>query len=78
MVEPGNIQKLHITVGDQPQTVGIHEVQAIQFGVSLPPEPAPTAAAPALKAGAAAPADALILKDGTHVASGRILLISIS
>jgi len=68
LVESGNIQELHIKVGDQSQTVDIHEVQAIQFGVSQPAPPA--AAAPALTAGAAAPADALIFKDGTH-AAGR-------
>jgi len=67
LVESGNIQELHIKVGDQSQTIDIHQVQAIQFGVSLPappaappppkaadlaPEPAPAAAPPALKAGA--------------------------
>ena len=68
LVESGNIQELHIKVGDQSQTIDIHDVQAIQFGVSLPGPP--TAAAPTLKAGAAAQADTLILKDGTHV-TGR-------
>ena len=67
LVESGNIQELHIKVGDQSQTIDIHQVQAIQFGVSLP---APAAAAPTLKAGATAQADTLILKDGTHV-TGR-------
>ena len=67
LMESGNIRELHIKVGDQSQTIDIHDVQAIQFGVSLP---APTAAAPILKAGAAAQADTLILKDGTHV-TGR-------
>jgi hypothetical protein len=63
LVESGNIQELRIKVGDQSQTVDIHEVQAIRFGVSLPappppkaahlaPEPAPAAAAATLKAGA--------------------------
>jgi hypothetical protein len=67
LVESGNIQELHIKVGDRSQTIDIHEVQAIQFGVSLPappaappppkaadlaPEPAPAAAAQTLKAGA--------------------------
>jgi hypothetical protein len=63
-VESGNIQELHIKAGDQSQAIDIHQVQAIQFGVSLPAQPT---AAPTLKAGAAAPADTLILKDGTHV-----------
>jgi hypothetical protein len=85
LVESGNIQELHIKVGDQSLTIDIHQVRAIQFGVSLPapaaatpppkvadlaPEPAPVAAAPTLKAGTAAQADTLILKDGTHV-TGR-------
>jgi hypothetical protein len=68
LLESGNIRELHIKVGDQSQTIDIHDVQAIQFGVSLPGPP--TAAAPTLKAGAAAQADTLILKDGTHV-TGR-------
>jgi hypothetical protein len=70
LVESGNIQELRIKVGDQSQTIDIHQVQAIQFGVSLPtpeasparpkaaalsPEPAPAAAAPTLKAGALPP-----------------------
>jgi len=63
LVESGNIQELHIKVGDQSLTIDIHQLQAIQFGVSLP-------APPALKAGATAQADTLILKDGTHV-TGR-------
>jgi hypothetical protein len=67
LVESGNTQELHIKVGDQSQTIDIHQAQAIQFGVSLP---APAAAAPTRKAGAAAQADTLILKDGTHV-TGR-------
>ena len=85
LVESGNIQELHIKAGDQSLTIDIHQVQAIQFGVSLPappaappppqvaglaPEPAPAAAAPTLKDGATAQADTLILKDGTHV-TGR-------
>ena len=67
LVESGNTQELHIKVGDESQTIDIHQVQAIQFGVSLPappaaplppkaadlaPEPAPGAAAPTLKADA--------------------------
>src|ERR1035438_2333187 len=77
LVESGNIQELHIKVGDQSQTIDIHQVQAIQFGVSLPAPPAapppPKAADRALEpapAGATAPADTLILKDGTRV-TGR-------
>ena len=76
-VESGNIRELHIKVGDQSQTIDIREVQAIQFGVSLPPSPA---APPPAKAGdlalepataaATAPADSLILNDSTHV-TGR-------
>jgi hypothetical protein len=76
LVESGNIQELHLKVGDQSQTIDIHEVQAIQFGVSLP---APTAAPPPPKAADLAPAapepapaqpNSLILNDGTHV-TGR-------
>ena len=50
-VESGNTRELHINVGDQSQTIDIHEVQAIQFGVSLPAPatttPPPKAAVPA-------------------------------
>ena len=73
-VESGNIQELHIKAGDRSQTIDIHEVQAIQFGVSLPAAPsAPTSPKPADLAGAApgpAPAEpnSLILSDGAHVA----------
>jgi hypothetical protein len=72
-VESGNIQELHIKVGDQSRTIDIHEVQAVQLGVSLP---APATTPPSAKAAAPEPAapkpapDApnnLILKDGTHV-----------
>lgn len=35
-VESGNTQELRIKIGDQSQTIDIHQVQAIQFGVSLP------------------------------------------
>ena len=35
-VESGNTQDLHIKVGDQVQTIDIHDVQVIQFGVSSP------------------------------------------
>jgi hypothetical protein len=47
LVETGNIQQLHIKVGDQSQTIDIHEVQAIQFGIFLPAAPPPQAADPA-------------------------------
>jgi hypothetical protein len=43
-VESGNIQELHIKVGDQSQTIDIHDVKAIQFGVTLPAAPPPKAA----------------------------------
>jgi hypothetical protein len=39
LLESGNIRELHIKVGDQSQTIDIHDVQAIQFGVSLPGPP---------------------------------------
>ena len=75
LVESGNIQELHVMVGDQSQAIDIHQIQAIQFGISLPAtsppkaEPAPATQAPtAVKTGAAAQGDTLILKDGTHVA----------
>lgn len=44
VVETGNIQELHIKVGDHLQTIDIHEVQAIQFGISLPAPPPPKGA----------------------------------
>jgi hypothetical protein len=72
-VESGNITELHIKVGDQSQTVDIHQVQAIQFGPASPgssavPPPA-KAADPASAASGPEPAqpNSLILKDGTHV-----------
>jgi hypothetical protein len=74
LVESGNIQELHIKVGDQSQTIDIHQVQAIQFGVSLPAQPAappsPKAAdlAPAAPEPAPAQPNSLILNDGTRVA----------
>jgi hypothetical protein len=73
LVESGNIQELHIKVGDQSQTVDIHEVQAIQFGVSLSAPPPPKAAdiAPAAPEPAPAQPNTLFLSDGTHVA-GRL------
>jgi hypothetical protein len=76
LVESGNTQELHIKVGDQSQTIDIHEVQAIQFGVSLaapataPPPPKAAAPAPAAREPAPAQPNSLILKDGTHV-TGR-------
>jgi hypothetical protein len=75
-VESGNTQELHIKVGDQSQTIDIHQVQAIQFDVSLPAPatapPPPKAATPAPAAPEPAPAqpNSLILNDGTHV-TGR-------
>jgi hypothetical protein len=71
-VESGNTQELHIKVGDQSQTIDIHDVQVIQFGVSLPAASAtpPKAASPAPAAPepAAAEPNSLFLNDGTHVA----------
>lgn len=72
-LESGNIQELHIKVADQSQSIDIHDVQTIQFGVSLP---APAAAPPPSKAADVAAAvepapaqpNSLILHDGTHVA----------
>ena len=72
-VESGNTQELHIKVGDQSQTIDIHEVQAIQLGVSFPPETAatrpPKAATPAPITPETAPAEPnnLYLSDGTHI-----------
>lgn len=57
-VESGNLAELHIKVGDQSQTLDIHQVQAIQFGAS----PAPSSAT--------GQPNTLDLKDGTHV-TGR-------
>src|ERR1017187_9396435 len=76
LVESGNTQDLHIKVADQSQTIDIHQVQAIQFGVSLPAPPAapppPKVAdlAPAVPEPAPAQPNSLILSDGTHV-TGR-------
>jgi len=76
LVESGNTQELYIKVGVQSQTIDIHQVRAIQFGVSLPAPatapPPPKAAAPAAAAPEPAPAqpNSLILNDGTHV-TGR-------
>jgi hypothetical protein len=61
LVESGNTQELHIKTGDQSKTLDIHEVQAIQFGVT-------SAAAPSVPAKATPPETrTLILKDGTRV-----------
>ena len=61
-VESGNTQEVHIKAGDQSQTIDVHEVQTIQFGVSSSAPPAaPSGPAPAQP-------NTLILKDGTHVA----------
>ena len=69
-VEAGNTQELHIKVGDQSQTVDIHDVQAIQLSGSSPAQPAAKAPEAAPKASEAAPAqpNSLILHDGTRVA----------
>src|SRR5580698_2031863 len=70
-VESGNIQELHIKVGDRSDTIDIHQVQAIQFGVSLPAPPPKTAdVTPAAHEPAPAQPNSLILNDGTHV-TGR-------
>jgi hypothetical protein len=86
LVESGNTQELHIKVGDQSQTIDVHQVQAIQFGVSLPapvvappppkaaalsPEPAPPAAAPTLKASVPPPA---VPRPPTSAPAGTITL----
>jgi hypothetical protein len=73
-VETGNIQELHIKVGDQSQSIDIHQVRAIQFGVSLPARPAVPPPPKSADLAAATPEpepaqpNSLILKDGTHVA----------
>src|SRR5208337_1245567 len=54
-VESGNIQELHIKVGDQSETIDIHEVQAIQLGISLPATPAAPSPSKAADAAPAAP-----------------------
>ena len=75
-VESGNIQELHIKVGDRSDTIDIHQVQAIQFGVSLPaspfasPPPKTADVTPAAHEPAPAQPNTLILNDGTHV-TGR-------
>jgi hypothetical protein len=81
LLESGNLEELHIKVGDQSQTIDIHEVQAIQFGVSLaaavPPPPKAAALAPATPEPAPAQPNSLVLNDGTHVA-GRLWSIDAS
>jgi hypothetical protein len=68
-VESGNTQELHIKVGDQSQTIDIHDVQAIRFGASSPaPPPKAADLAPAAPEPAPALPNSLILNDGTHVA----------
>jgi hypothetical protein len=69
-VETGNIQELHIKVGDQSQTIDIHDVQAIQFGVSLP---SPAAAPPAKAAEVAAkPAPVAAATEAKSPFAGRL------
>ena len=50
-VESGNTQELHIKVGDQSQSVDIHDVQSIQFALpaqpTAPSTPPKTSAPPA-------------------------------
>ena len=74
LVESGNTQELHVKADDRSQTIDIHQVQAIQFGVSVA---APVAAQPQSKTAGPAHAapepdpdqpNGLILKDGAHVA----------
>ena len=68
-LESGNTQELHIKVEDQSQTIDIHQVQAIQLGVSLPAPASPKAPDLAPSASEPAPAqpNSLILHDGTRV-----------
>jgi hypothetical protein len=76
LVESGNIQELHIKLGDRSETIDIHRVQAIQFGVSLPappvapPPPKAADVAPAAHEPAPAQPNSLILNDGRRV-TGR-------
>jgi len=87
VVESGNTQELHVKVGDQSQTIDIHQVQAIQFGVSLPapaaappppkaavlpPKPRPDAAAPAFGAGAGAAIDAAAGGGAAAIRAGAV------
>ena len=74
LVESGNTQELHIKVGDRQQTIDIHQVAAIQFGISSTAAPSPPTApgsAPRAPEPAPAQADSLILKAGQPVA-GRL------
>ncbi len=66
-VDSGNTQELHFKVGDQSQTIDIHDVRAIQFGVSIS---GPATATPAAAAPEPAPAqpNSLLLKNGKQVA----------
>jgi hypothetical protein len=74
VVESGNIQELHVKVGDQSQTIDIHQVQTIQFGASapapqvVPPPPKSADLAPAASEPVPAQPNSLFLKDGTRVA----------
>jgi hypothetical protein len=62
-------QELHMKLGDQSQTIDVHEVQTIQFGVSSATPPAKSAdRASATPEPAPAQPNNLILKNGTHVA----------
>jgi hypothetical protein len=65
-VESGTIRELHIKVGDQSQTIGIDQVQAIQFGSPAAPPLPKAAAAPAAGPAPAQP-NSLVLKDGSHI-----------
>jgi hypothetical protein len=66
-VESGNTQELHIKVGDQSQTIDIHEVQIIQLAVSSS-APAPSKASATASEPAPDQPNTLFLNDGTHVA----------
>lgn len=69
LVESGNTQEIQIKAADRSQTIDIHQVETIQFGVSSAPRPE-TPSPPKTAASEPAPAqpNSLILKDGTHVA----------
>jgi len=68
VVESGNIREIHVKVENESQTIDIHQVQAIQFGVS---SPAAGSNVPDLAPGASESAPAqpntLILHAGTRV-----------
>ena len=58
-VESGNTTEIHLKVGDRTQTIDVDQLQAIQFGISLPaPSAAPKAAAAPLPPPPAPPAPA--------------------